>query len=1498
MNNSDHEWLKRCFNCMEPIEKPDAECAACGWDNHNRENGNAALEQTILKDQYILGKSLGRGGFGITYVGFDLVLERRVAIKEYFPVGTAYRFGDAVTVRAYSETEEDYQSGLEQALQESRTIAKLGQISNVMQVYNAFLENGTVYMIMEYIDGISLAEEVKRDGKIGWKKALHLLYPIMDALEKIHAKSLIHRDISPENIIRRNETGEPVLLDFGSARQPREGLTVMLKPGYAPAEQYSRNGEQDGRVDEYALCATLYYLITGNAPTSADLRMFAKKELKRPSEYADDIPAEIEKVLLKGIELDSSNRYPSMRELHEAFLRAEQKAESTGKTEKHAHSKPHKEGTETTGNEAHVSFPKKAVGIAAAVAIACLGSFLLFGNAGRERNAEKEAAVSSVSESAAEEEEKDTVETEKEETPTPEPVEKTATGEMKEAPEPVATNTSTPEPTETLTPTATPEPTETLTPTATPVPTATLTPTATPEPTATLTPTPTPEPTATLTPTPTPEPTATLTPTPTPEPTSTPSPTSTPTPAPTTILTAATENSNPEELPKLRSDSISIDYAADYSDRVVFRSNYHRSKITEIKIVTSTEDAPETAWDVSEARDGSVLAWVTEAGEDYLLTIAGEGGVKAPEDSSTLFSQYENLQKADLSGLDTSDVKDMSWMFYYCKALTSIDLSNFDTSNVTDMSGMFYQCVSLPAIDVSSFDTSGVTNMKEMFFWCQALTSLDLGSFDTSNVTDMSGMFDDCEALINLNVSSFDTSSVTTMQCMFKYCEVLPTIDVSSFDTSNVTDMCEMFDDCKALTEIDVSGFDTSNVNDMSSMFDDCEALTSIDVSSFDTSNVTEMNGMFDGCRTLTSIDVSSFDTSNVTDMSSMFFECEALTSIDVSSFDTSNVTEMYGMFDGCRTLKSIDVSSFDTSNVTETVAMFRNCKTLASIDLSGFDTSNVVDMLFMFGGITTDELYMSDSFVMVDTNDGFDNYGVFPDDFSGKIILNGETLSTEEWMQRATISAGPKRGDSGTTVKWAQSVLLKLGYEVGSADGSFGPKTEECLKSFQTNTGVSPSGIVDKETINALCRENLKPGALSTLRSGFLNNKYTLRTGISEVIIKKSLANAPDDAMDVSEARDGSVLAWVTEKGEEKQLTIAGEGGVKAPEDSSRLFCDFDNLRRADLTGLDTSGVTNMSCMFYSCFYLTSIDVRDFDTSKVTDMSWMFHGCSYLSSVDVSNFDTSNVTDMSDMFYHCDRLRNIDVSNFDTSNVTDMSGMFEKCTALTTIDVSDFNTSNVENMDRMFDSCETLTSIDVSNFNTSKVKDMGAMFALCYALSDVDVSRFDTSHVTKLGLMFLGCHSLTRIDVSGFDTSNVEDMGCLFEGCTALTSIDVSNFNTSKVKDMRSMFSECKLLTRIDVSSFDTSNVEDMCGMFSNCEALPSVDVSNFDTSKVTTMQNMFLSCKAMTSIDVSNFNTSNVTNMKYMFAYCDALTSVDISNFDTLKADTSDMFTGSSNL
>ena len=405
MQNSNHEWMKRCFNCMEPVDAPDAKCTKCGWDNHNRENGNGALEQTVLKDQYVVGKNLGCDGFGINYVGFDLTSERRIVIKEFFPIADAYRHEDAVTVCASTGAEENFERGLKWALGISRTAATLGQIPNVLQVYDVFLENGTVYMIIEYLECTSLREEVKQNNRLNWRKALHLMYPIMSALEKIHEKGFIHCSISLRNIILRKETGDPVLLECDYAQQPKKDLLITWTRGYSPPEQHMRDCELDGRVDEYALCAVLYYLMTGITPVSAVTRLYDENEQKRPRKYAADIPSKVEKVLLKGMELDRDDRYSLIQELHKAFLTAEK---------------------ESTWNANKIA----GILMASAVAVACLIGFLGFRNTGRDKDTDKGTAVSSEAESVVDKEEK--AEAEEDEATIPEP-----------------TNTPTPEPTNT-----------------------------------------------------------------------------------------------------------------------------------------------------------------------------------------------------------------------------------------------------------------------------------------------------------------------------------------------------------------------------------------------------------------------------------------------------------------------------------------------------------------------------------------------------------------------------------------------------------------------------------------------------------------------------------------------------------------------------------------------------------------------------------------------------------------------------------------------------------------------------------------------------------------------------------------------------------------------------------------------------------------------------------------------------------------------------------------
>ena len=355
--------------------------------------------------------------------------------------------------------------------------------------------------------------------------------------------------------------------------------------------------------------------------------------------------------------------------------------------------------------------------------------------------------------------------------------------------------------------------------------------------------------------------------------------------------------------------------------------------------------------------------------------------------------------------------------------------------------------------------------------------------------------------------------------------------------------------------------------------------------------------------------------------------------------------------------------------------------------------------------------------------------------------------------------------------------------------------------------------------------------------------------------------------------------------------------------------FEQCSNLQSIDLSGLDTSQVTNMSRMFIWCSNLTSLNVSGFDTSKVTDMCWMFWGCESLTSLDVSGFDTSQVTDMSQMFGGCSKLISLDVSGFDTSQVTNMSQMFSGCSKLTSLDVSGFNTSKVTNMCQMFgyyvklgtiEGCSSLTSLDVSGFDTSKVTNMGGMFSGCSKLASLNVSGFDTSKVTDMSQMFCECSKLASLNVSSFDTSKVTVMGSMFASCSSLTNLYVNGFNTSKVTDMWGMFSGCSSLTALDVSGFDTSKVIDMRYMFKNCSNLTSLDVSGLNTSQVTNMNGMFENCSGLTSLDVTGFDTSKVESLQIdygsfiisdgMFQNCSNLKTLDLSSFDLGKVSAED--------
>ena len=313
-----------CYNCFHEVD-PGEFCPYCGYsENSDREKYPLALPHgSVLGGRYITGRVLGQGGFGITYVAQDYTDKKLVAIKEYFPDTLATRQNGTTVSTFNGEREDNYRYGKECFLSEAKTLAEFIGNPNIVRVYSYFEENGTAYFAMEYIEGISLLEYVKScGGRIPYEEALRYILPIMDALSAIHAKGIIHRDISPDNIFITKD-GAVKLIDFGAARYSMgdrsRSLDVVLKHGYAPKEQYARRGRQGPYTDIYALAATLYRLITGHVPPDSIERM-EEDDLASPSTMGAVLPYEAEEAILKALSVSASDRYQRMDEFKSALL--------------------------------------------------------------------------------------------------------------------------------------------------------------------------------------------------------------------------------------------------------------------------------------------------------------------------------------------------------------------------------------------------------------------------------------------------------------------------------------------------------------------------------------------------------------------------------------------------------------------------------------------------------------------------------------------------------------------------------------------------------------------------------------------------------------------------------------------------------------------------------------------------------------------------------------------------------------------------------------------------------------------------------------------------------------------------------------------------------------------------------------------------------------------------------------------------------------------------
>ncbi len=317
--------MQICLNCLNKYDAGLKVCPHCDFGNWKYKPHEFCLELGIkLKDRYKLGTVIGAGGFGITYRAVDLQTGNPVAVKEFYPNGMVSRDKDHKSVSlSVIGKEQVFAKGLNSFLDEAKGLAKFRGVENIVQVYDFFEQNGTAYIVMEYLRGKSLSQYASDSGgRLSYDVAINYMLRVLDALEAVHGAGMVHRDISPDNIFIQNN-GQIKLIDFGASRESYgdedKTLSIVLKPNYAPPEQFKKKSRQGPWTDIYALGATIYKVLTGKMPPESVGR-YMEDDLIRPSTLNNTVPAYFDTIIYKAMALQIENRYQSAAQLRYDIL--------------------------------------------------------------------------------------------------------------------------------------------------------------------------------------------------------------------------------------------------------------------------------------------------------------------------------------------------------------------------------------------------------------------------------------------------------------------------------------------------------------------------------------------------------------------------------------------------------------------------------------------------------------------------------------------------------------------------------------------------------------------------------------------------------------------------------------------------------------------------------------------------------------------------------------------------------------------------------------------------------------------------------------------------------------------------------------------------------------------------------------------------------------------------------------------------------------------------
>lgn len=735
--------LRRCCSCMNLTDQDI--CPHCGCPKDYDNDQNQLPVGTILRDQYIVGKVLGHGGFGITYIGWDRYLDIAVAIKEFYPTHAVNRDStQTLNVKVNTvDMAQRFEDNRERFLREAKTLAKLRNIPQIVGVQSFFTENNTAYIIMEYVHGQDLRHYVQqRGGKVSAREILPVLEPVVHALAAVHREGLMHRDISPDNIMLL-PSGEVVLLDFGAARDLEKSdadadlshsTEAILKHGFAPMEQYRSRGNLGPWTDEYGFCASIYYCLTGEVPPDAPAR--AMDEIQPDWDSIPGLTPNQRAALEKGMEMRAKDRFGSMEALHEALYENVSVVEEPRK-------KKHK-----------WVIPLLLVLLLLAAAggsvwywgmDTCTQAILSVWNNIRPSQDLSEPTVPPI------------------ETTVPSPT-------IETAPPTEATVPSVPE--------------ETAAPT---------------EPAAPSQPDYSKEPWYGNVLMPSPlkklgqsllsisfvtflDSTETV---------------------PWNAIDVSVNQDGSVMAWGVWNPGYNVYIAAEgginaekacsklfsgcYNiQRVTFGNGFHTELCTDMSYMfSSCTNLASVDLGILDTSNVTSMAYMFSDCTSMKEFVIANWDVSNVTNMSGIFQNCSAIQTLDIKNWDVSNVRQTNAMFRGCTWLSVLPIQKWDVSNVTNMTAMFEKCSNLVELDVSRWNTSSVTNTSAMFHYCNRLQELDIRDWDVSQVTNMSSMFQYCSSVRDLDVSNWNVSRVTNVEYMFYGASFDPSY-VSSWDVSNV----------------------------------------------------------------------------------------------------------------------------------------------------------------------------------------------------------------------------------------------------------------------------------------------------------------------------------------------------------------------------------------------------------------------------------------------------------------------------------------------------------------------------------------------------------------------------------------------------------------------------------------------------------------------------------------------------------------------------------------